>query len=421
MKLDRSTVLKITGILTFCILLYCALQNTAAVKGGISTVMSYLNPFIVGGAIAFIINVPMRFIERHLFPKAKKLDKLRRPLALILALLAIAAIIVLVCIIVIPQIADTLSTLTVNIPQYMDNAKAYVNKTLEKYPELQEEFQSYTGKINWQSVITSVTGWVSNGVVSTINVAGSAISGIVSAVVGFVFAIYILLQKERLGRQVRMIAYSLLPEKAADKFFKISNMTSDTFSKFLSGQCLEACILGSMFAIVLAVFRMPYVALISVLIAFTALIPIVGAFIGCVIGAFLIFMISPVKAVWFVVIFLVLQQIEGNFIYPKVVGSSVGLPAIWVLAVVTVGGKLMGVIGMLVMIPLSSVLYAIFREFIYNKLKTKTERVQKMFFGKSKPAAENVPSAADQPQNNVTAAQSATKSSTQTKKRTKRK
>ena len=421
MKLDRSTVLKITGILTFCILLYCALQNTAAVKGGISTVMSYLNPFIVGGAIAFIINVPMRFIERHLFPKAKKLDKLRRPLALILALLAIAAIIVLVCIIVIPQIADTLSTLTVNIPQYMDNAKAYVNKTLEKYPELQEEFQSYTGKINWQSVITSVTGWVSNGVVSTINVAGSAISGIVSAVVGFVFAIYILLQKERLGRQVRMIAYSLLPEKAADKFFKISNMTSDTFSKFLSGQCLEACILGSMFAIVLAVFRMPYVALISVLIAFTALIPIVGAFIGCVIGAFLIFMISPVKAVWFVVIFLVLQQIEGNFIYPKVVGSSVGLPAIWVLAVVTVGGKLMGVIGMLVMIPLSSVLYAIFREFIYNKLKTKTERVQKMFFGKSKPAAENVPSTADQPQNNVTAARSATKSSTQTKKRTKRK
>lgn len=421
MKLDKSTVLKITGILAFCILLYCALQNTAAVKGGIGTVMSYLNPFIVGGAIAFIINVPMRFIERHLFPKAKKLDKLRRPLALILALLAIAAIIVLVCIIVIPQIADTVSTLTVNIPQYMDNAKAYVNKTLEKYPELQEEFQSYTGKINWQSVITSVTGWVSNGVVSTINVAGSAISGIVSAVVGFVFAIYILLQKERLGRQVRMIAYSLLPEKAADKFFKISNMTSDTFSKFLSGQCLEACILGSMFAIVLAVFRMPYVALISVLIAFTALIPIVGAFIGCVIGAFLIFMISPVKAVWFVVIFLVLQQIEGNFIYPKVVGSSVGLPAIWVLAVVTVGGKLMGVIGMLVMIPLSSVLYAIFREFIYNKLKTKTERVQKMFFGKSKPAAENVPSAADQPQNNVTAAQSVTKSSTQTKKRTKRK
>lgn len=421
MKLDKSTVLKITGILTFCILLYCALQNTAAVKGGIGTVMSYLNPFIVGGAIAFIINVPMRFIERHLFPKAKKLDKLRRPFALILALLAIAAIIVLVCIIVIPQIADTVSTLTVNIPQYMDNAKAYVNKILEKYPELQEEFQSYTGKINWQSVITSVTGWVSNGVVSTINVAGSAISGIVSTVVGFVFAIYILLQKERLGRQVRMIAYSLLPEKAADKFFKISNMTSDTFSKFLSGQCLEACILGSMFAIVLSVFRMPYVALISVLIAFTALIPIVGAFIGCVIGAFLIFMISPVKAVWFVVIFLVLQQIEGNFIYPKVVGSSVGLPAIWVLAVVTVGGKLMGVIGMLVMIPLSSVLYAIFREFIYNKLKTKTERVQKMFFGKSKPAAENVPSAADQPQNNVTAAQSTTKSSTQTKKRTKRK
>lgn len=389
MKLDKKTIIKICGILAFAILLYSALQNWSGVKAGASTVMSYLMPFISGGAIAFIINVPMRALERVLFPKAHKLDKLRRPLALVLTLLLIVGALVLVGFTVIPQIADTVSALAVNIPEYMKNAEAYIEKLLADYPDILKYVEKFAAEFNWKDTLTSVSGWLSSGVVSTISAAGSAISRMVSVIVGFVFAIYVLLQKERLGNQVRMIMYALLPEKTADKFFEITTMSSVTFSKFISGQCLEACILGCLFAIAMAIFRMPYIALISVLIAVTALIPIVGAFIGCGVGMFLIFMESPMQAVWFLVMFLVIQQIEGNLIYPKVVGSSVGLPAIWVLAVVTVGGKLMGVMGMLVMIPLSSVLYALFREFVVKRLRTKTARVQKMFFTRvQRPAAE---------------------------------
>lgn len=396
MNLDKKSIAKICGILAFAILLYSALQNWSGVKACASTVMSYLMPFISGGAIAFIINVPMRALERVLFPKARKLDKVRRPLALVLTLLLIVGALVLVGFTVIPQVAETVSTLAVNIPEYIKNAEEYIEKLLADYPDILKYVEKFAAEFNWKDTQTSVSDWLSNGVISTISAAGSAISRLVSVVVGFVFAIYILLQKERLGNQVRMIVYALFPEKAADKFFDITTMSSVTFSKFISGQCLEACILGCLFAISMAIFRMPYIALISVLIAFTALIPIVGAFIGCAVGTFLIFMESPVQALWFLIIFLILQQIEGNLIYPKVVGSSVGLPAIWVLAVVTVGGKLMGVMGMLIMIPLSSVLYALFREFVVKRLRTKTARVQKMFFTKvQRPAAEEVGPAAD--------------------------
>ena len=389
MKLDKKSIIKICGILAFAILLYSALQNWSGVKAGASTVMSYLMPFISGGAIAFIINVPMRALERVMFPKAHKLDKLRRPLALVLTLLLIVGALVLVGFTVIPQVADTISALAVNIPEYMKNAEVYITKLLADYPDILKYVEKFAAEFNWKDTLTSVSGWLSSGVVSTITAAGSAISRMVSVVVGFVFAIYVLLQKERLGNQVRMIMYALLPEKAADKFFEITTMSSVIFSKFISGQCLEACILGGLFAIAMAIFRMPYIALISVLIAVTALIPIVGAFIGCGVGMFLIFMESPVQAVWFLVMFLIIQQLEGNLIYPKVVGNSVGLPAIWVLAVVTVGGKIMGVMGMLIMIPLSSVLYALFREFIVKRLRTKTARVQKMFFTRvQRPAAE---------------------------------
>ncbi|MBQ8827075.1 MAG: AI-2E family transporter, partial [Oscillospiraceae bacterium] len=331
----------------------------------------------------FVINVPMRGIEKHLFPKKTKLDKLRRPLALVLTLLAVVLVLAFVGFAVIPQLGETIKTLAVKIPDYMNTVSAYITDILAKYPNLQEQFMSIN--IDWEGIISSVSSWLFSGVESTIDVAGSVINGIVSAVIGFIFALYILLQKERLGRQARMIVYGILNEKTADKFFKVTEMSSTAFANFISGQCLEACVLGGLFAIAMAILRMPYITLVSVLIAFTALIPVVGAFIGCGVGAFLIFMQDPMQAVWFIVMFLVIQQIEGNLIYPKVVGDSVGLPAIWVLAVVTIGGKLMGVVGMLIMIPLSSVLYALFREYICVKLRSRSVRVQKMFFKKVTP------------------------------------
>lgn len=396
MKLDRMNMLKIGGLLAFAVLLYCALQNLAAVKEGVATAASYISPFVVGGALAFVINVPMRGIEKHLFPNVKKLDKVRRPAALVLTLLAVVLVIALVCLAVIPQLGETIGTLAVRVPEYMEKAKVYITEFLAKYPNLQEQFLSIN--IDWEGIISSVTGWLSNGVVSTIDVVGSAISGLVSAVIGFIFALYILIDKERFGRQARMIVYGIFPEKAADKITDVAGMSSRTFANFISGQCLDACILGVLFAIAMAIFRMPYITLVSVLIAFTALIPVVGAFIGCGVGAFLIFMQNPMQALWFVIMFLVIQQVEGNLIYPKIVGNSVGLPAIWVLAGVTIGGKLMGALGMLVMIPLTSVLYALFREYIVNRLRTKDVRVQKMFFTKvKKPAAETAAPSEAQP------------------------
>lgn len=385
MKLDRITMLKIMGLLAFGILLFCGVQNLTAVKEGISTVYSYVSPFILGAAIAFVINVPMRAIEKHLFPKSKKLEKLRRPLALVLTLLAAVLVLLLVGVAVIPQLGETFKTLGVKVPEYMEKANVYITEFLARYPDLQEQFMSIN--IDWEGIITSVSGWLFSGVESTIGVAGSAINGIVSAVIGFIFSLYILLQKERLGRQVKMIVYGVMPENKADKFFRVMDMSEKAFSNFISGQCLEAVILGSLFALPMALLEMPYITLVCVLIAFTALIPVVGAFIGLGVGAFLIFMQNPMQALWFIIMFLIIQQIEGNLIYPKVVGNSVGLPAIWVLAVVTVGGKLMGVVGMLVMIPLSSVLYALFREYVCVKLRGRSVRVQKMFFKKVTPVA----------------------------------
>lgn len=380
MNSDKKSTLKIIGLIAAAALLFAVFKDFtfSAVIGFLGKIFSLLMPFIIGAAIAFMINVPMRAVEKRLFPKKQKLQKFRRPLALVITLMLIILVITAVMILVIPQVVTTAAELGKQIPEYMTKAQTYIEGIFKDYPDIQRWISEF--KIDWQSVLSSVSGWITSGVSSTINIAASAVSGVVSAAIGFVFAMYILLQKERLGNQARMVIYAILPEKAADKLLEICSRSEKTFSSFLSGQCLEAVILGCMFAAAMLIFRMEYVALISILIAFMALIPIVGAFIGCAVGAFLIFMHDPMQAVWFVIMFLILQQIEGNLIYPKVVGESVGLPAIWVLFVVTIGGKLMGVFGMLVMIPVSSVLYALFREFVVDRLKQKSARVQKMFF-----------------------------------------
>ena len=206
---------------------------------------------------------------------------------------------------------------------------------------------------------------------STFSAIGSIVSGVATFVIAFVFACYVLLQKEKLGVQVQKVMRAFLQEKRVDWCLEVFGLASKAFSSFFTGQCVEALILGTMFFIVMNILNMPYALLVSVLIAFTALIPIFGAFIGCFVGAFLILMVAPLKALIFVIVFLVLQQIEGNLIYPKVVGSSVGLPSIWVLAAVTIGGNLMGVVGMLIFIPITSVVYTLFRASVYKRLRKK--------------------------------------------------
>ena len=251
---------------------------------------------------------------------------------------------------------------------------------LERYlPQLQDFAESLA--IDWKSLsqkaIQLAQSWGGSLLSSGGGLIGGVVSGVSTFVIGLIFSFYILLQKERLARQGRQVLYGLLPQKKADRTLEILRLANRTFSSFLSGQCTEAVILGTLFIVTMSLFRLPYAVLVGVLIALTALVPIVGDFIGCGVGALLIAVADPWKAVVFVILFLVLQQIEGNLIYPHVVGSSVGLPSIWVLAAVTLGGKLLGVGGMLLFIPLCSVLYALFRDYVKGRLREKEVPAEK--------------------------------------------
>lgn len=356
---------------------YCALQNLDVVWGAVRGLLGILAPFLLGGALAFVLNVPMRAIERHLLQNSRRGAKLRRPLALVLTLLAVLGVLALASLVIGPGIADAVMSIIREIPAAFDRLQKQLNglaESLAAYlPMIQEWLAGVS--IDWESLSRRVLEYaqaLGSGIVSSGGgFIGGVVSGVSTFVIGLIFSFYILLQKEKLSRHGRQVIYGLLPLRQADRTLEILRLASRTFSSFLSGQCLEACILGTLFAVAMTIFRMPYALLVGVLIALTALIPIVGAFIGCAVGALLIAIDDPWKALWFIVLFLVLQQIEGNLIYPHVVGSSVGLPSIWVLAAVTLGGSLMGITGMLFFIPLCSVLYALFRSYVKERLAKK--------------------------------------------------
>lgn len=375
MNLSKSNVKKIVGIIFAIILFYCALEHLSAVTTGFLYVVSLFSPFLLGSAIAFILNVPMKQIEEKLLGKMKnkKLIKFRRVLACAVTIILLVGIVVLAMFVIIPELAVTIKNIVKQVPTATRSMMTELKEMSASYPQVRAYLD--TIEINWSSLSESVWNVVQNGgwrmIHSGIGVVSNAVSGVASFFIAIVFAVYILFRKERLAEQAKQVVYAILPVKTADKLVYVTKLSGTTFSNFLSGQCLEAIILGMMFFITMSIFRLPYAVLVGILIAFTALIPIVGAFLGCAIGALLIVMVSPMQALIFLIMFFVLQQIEGNLIYPHVVGSSVGLPSIWVLAAVTIGGKLLGVLGMLVFIPLCSVVYALFREFVKRRLKEK--------------------------------------------------
>lgn len=388
MELNKNNIKKILLIAVIIIIIFLILQNLGTVIDFLGLVISLISPFLIGLCIAFILNCPMRFIENKIlvfkkpedsknkdkFVKLKKfLIKIKRPLSLILSLVFILGIVFIVMFMIIPEIGDTIVILKDSIPGFVTRTQDWYNNFIEKYPDISNWLSEIN--IDWDKVSSTAFNFLQNYggnlLNSTVSAFASIIGGVINFILGIFFAFYILIQKEKLSCQIKKAMYSILPEHVTDKIIEIGRLTNNTFSRFLSGQCCEAVILGFMFFIAMTIFRFPYALMISVLIAFTALIPIVGAFIGCIVGAFLILIVDPVKALWFIVMFLVLQQIEGNFIYPKVVGNSVGLPSIWVLVAVTIGGSVMGITGMLLMIPLCSVLYALFREFVYKRIKKK--------------------------------------------------
>ncbi len=382
MTFDKKTLRNIFIGVAVCIGLYWVLHETERVKSVFDFIANLFMPFVVGSALAFVINVPMRSIEGW-FKWIKK-PGLRRVMALLVTFVAVAFVLTLVFWLLLPQIGETISNLVARLPGFFQGALDKVKAFLSDNPELLHWIEDNTNlqDINWSQLVQKIATVIGNSFTTILGGAFSAIgslsSGIFNGVVAFVFAIYCLFRKEILARQGRRLLYSFLPERFCDETIRILRLTNSTFSNFISGQCLEACILGCMFAIAMAIFRMPYIPLVSVLVAVTALVPIVGAFVGCIVGAFFILVDNPVQAVWFVIMFLVIQQIEGNLIYPRVVGKSVGLPGMWVLLAVSVGGELMGVAGMLILIPIISVLYTLMREITTKRLAARGIPAEKL-------------------------------------------
>lgn len=378
MNLNKENLKKIRGLIAFTVILLIALWNYSLILDVLGQGVGIVYPFLLGGAIAFVINVPMSFFEEKLFQnqmmKNKKVaQRLARPVSLIITLIVVVSVIGLVVFGVLPKLGDTFISIGKGIQSFMPKAQSWAEEIFHNNKEIKEWLDSLT--LDWDKIINEVVKFFTSGASSVLGstfvVARRIASGITTFVIAFVFACYILLQKEKLNIQIRKVMYAYMKEDLVKKVLDVCSLSYRTFSNFLTGQCLEAVILGTMFVICMGILQMPYAMLIGVLIAFTALIPIFGAFIGCVVGAFLILTVAPMKALVFVIMFLILQQIEGNLIYPRVVGSSVGLPSIWVLAAVSIGASLMGIVGMLVFIPIVSVLYALLRRDVYEHLEKK--------------------------------------------------
>lgn len=387
MNLDKYTIRKVRGLIVFTVLFLIGVYRFEVVVKGFIFLLDIVFPFILGGAIAFILSVPMGQIRKLLFakieanPKGKRGERLAHaaaPISLVLSIILVIFLLFILTAVVLPELAYTLSTLAKTLPVKFTALLADLELFLADYPDALAWVQSV--QIDWEQLFVGIVDFFRSGATaflgSTIGVAKGIVSAFTTFFIAFVFACYILLQKETLGRQLRKVLYAYLPAKNASETLRVGTLTHKIFSNFVTGQCMEAVILGFMFFISMSVLRFPYAVLVGVLIAFAALIPIFGAFIGCIVGTFLILTVNPAQAVAFVILFLVLQQIEGNLIYPHVVGGSVGLPSIWVLAAVSLGGSLFGVVGMLVFIPIISVLYTLLRESVNRKLKEKELRIE---------------------------------------------
>lgn len=372
MVFDQNDVKRIKQMILFSILLIVAFWKYEVIFQMFSYILKIFFPFLLGGAIAFVLNVPMNFLEKKISSSkkdsSKKISlKMIRFISLGIVVVSVVCIVGVILFILIPRLIHTFQNIGNQLDLFWNSISLYFDK-IGKWTAMLDwvgvDQKNFSGEI--QKFFISGTGGLWD---STFKIARGVVRGIINTLIAVVFSLYLLMQKETLGMQVKKVLYAFFRRGRVDAFLEVMRLTYHTFSGFLTGQCVEAVILGSMFVGMLLIFKIPYALLIGILIAFTALVPVFGALAGCLIGTFLIFVTDPVKAMIFIIIFVILQQIEGNFIYPRVVGNSVGLPSIWVLGAVTLGGNLMGITGMLIFIPVVSVLYALFREIVYLKLK----------------------------------------------------
>ena len=366
----------IIKLILFTIIIIFAFINIKAIGSFLAYLINIFMPFIIGIFIAFILNVLLSFVENKLFKKLnnknyKTWSKLKRPVSVIITFIIIITIIVFILGLLIPQLQNTVILFTKNFDTY----KEQTIEILNNFGINSESINNYSTSIN--NLKNEITSYINNNrneiMQITIGVASSFLGSITSIIIGIVFAIYILLKKEDLSRQFKKILKAYLPEKYERRIEEIANLSNITFGNFISGQCLEALIIGLLCFIGMLLLQIPYASTISVLVGFTALIPVFGAFIGTFIGAFLIFMVEPFKALIFIIFIIILQQLEGNIIYPKVVGKSVGLPSIWVMVAVTIGASIYGVLGMILSVPLCSILYSIIKTDVNLKIEEKNK------------------------------------------------
>lgn len=374
MKEKKQNIRTILTIIVFTLLMAYFINHASVLTGCFKRIISLILPFLIGCAIAFVLNIPMSSIERGLFKdENSKLYKYKRAISLIITCIIVVCFFAIIILVVAPEIGRTISKIQEKFPVFVENVKEWAGRYTEKYPEINKEIQNINPDFEKLSSL-----FIDNGgtIVSTaVNVFSSIIGTIVNIFVDFVFAVYILSQKERLGRQTKMVIYALFKESTADEMLVFGKIAHTTFSKFMTCQFREGFILGSMFIVVMPIIKLPYALTIGIVIAITALIPVFGAFIGLFIGILLILVDTPSKVIWFIITFFVLQNIENYLIYPRLVGGGIGLPPIWVLLAVLVGGDLMGVVGMFVFIPFVSVIYAYVKSIIIRRLKHKAIEV----------------------------------------------
>lgn len=360
-RIDWKTCFRV-GVSLF--VLFLCIHYWPNISGFIGKCFSAAAPVFTGFVMAYIINILMSFYERHYFPKSKKkaVARSRRPVSLTGAILTVVGVVALVIVLIVPQLVKCIEMLVAQLPGAIEKLVARLNGL----SFVSDELISSLASIDWKSRIGDIAETLFSGVGDVMNVAVSAVSsvftGIMAFVIGFIVALYLLTDKDRLGSQCKRVMNKWVPERFLGKFMHVVSVADDCFHRFIVGQCTEAVILGTLCMIGMLILRLPYAPMVGALIAFTALIPIVGGLIGAGVGAFLILMVSPIKALIFLIFIIVLQQLEGNLIYPKVVGSSMGLPALWVLAAVTVGGGVLGIGGMLIGVPMAAVVYRLIKE-----------------------------------------------------------
>ena len=361
MKLRWTDCFKV-GVSVFALYLAMHYWQTAATL--VTTVVGAAMPLIIGGAVAYLVNILMANYERRWKdnPKKPELSKLRRPVCMLLAFLTLVAIVALVCGLIIPQLVDCVGLIIAELPGFMTKAIDLAEQWGLFSPEVISSLES----INWNEQIGKLVGFVTSGIGDVVGVVVSAVSSLfsflVTALLSLIFSIYLLSGKEELASQADRLAKRYLGSRIYGRMNYFLHILDDCFHRYIVGQCTEAVILGALCSLGMGILRLPYALMVGALVAFTALIPVAGAYIGAGVGAFMILTVDPFKALIFLIFIVVLQQLEGNLIYPRVVGSSMGLPGIWVLAAVTIGGGLAGILGMLLGVPLAAALYRIIRD-----------------------------------------------------------